>query len=280
MRVPTIDALAMSALLTACGSIGRGEAERLLRERIGAGDEVRLNTYVGSYTATEYINDLVRLGIIEFTPGEITKDHVGRATVTAEGARLGAALQEGEILGGKLCEIVFGAVTRLGKPSGDSVAIVEVDYVLRHANDTPLMAKLRGSKAVSPSECSADTTFVQHGQFIRGSDAWRLNRAPVISNQLTTTVQYEYDRFGSRTGAMNEVKILAPTDGDGDSVTVTWSGSEFTGKELAPMTTLKSAGLSATFPGMSGAVVYAIARDRWGGVDSVKFCFESSRFSC
>lgn len=280
-RRPIVTAALTGLLTLACGGVGSGDAERMLRERVGPGEPVYFDTYVGGYSATDRIKEMVRLELIEYVEGDFFRDRKGKVTVTAVGALLGIELAEQDYLRGKLCEVAFDSITHLGKPSADSVRVVVVDYVLRHAAFTPLLERLRESTLIDRETCDSAKTYGQQAQFVHVAGGWRLNNPPVIPDSGTrTTVQYKYDDSGRRTGAENEMSIPVPTDADGDSVTITWSGEVYDGKGLVLMNALKPAGVTATFPGMSGAVVYAIARDRFGGVDSARFCFQSRQFSC
>jgi len=275
-----IAVLSAVTLLVACGSLRSGDAERLLRERVGSGEPVYLRVFMPPYEGTDQTTALAQLGLIAFTAGDFAKDRQSRSGVTAAGTALGLSLKDGDLVTGKLCDVVFGTISMLGKAEGDSVKVVQATYGLRHAAPTPLLDKVRGTKAIDADACDPAKVYPRQAQFVRTAGTWRLNNPPKIPAGLSTAVRYDYDKVGRRTGATNEMTILQPVDPDGDPVDVSWTGELFDGKRLAPMTMLKAAGLKATFPGMSGAIVFAIARDRFGGVDTARFCFRSDEFSC
>jgi hypothetical protein len=168
----------------------------------------------------------------------------------------------------------------LQEVASDSISVMESDLEFRHDEFTELLARLRGSSALDASECDTTKVFRRRGQFLRRDRAWQLNAPPEIPQGGSMTVKYEYDDSGRRSGASNEIDLPAPTDPDGDSVTVSWIGLSFNGDSLVPMTALRTDGLTASFRGTGGARVLAIARDRWGAADTAEFCFESQYFRC
>ncbi len=280
LRIRCIAAALSATMIAACGSLGSGDAERLLKEQIGSGEPVNLSIYVGRYSGGEQVAELVRLGLIQQPATDARTGTQEPTVLTPAGVSLGLTFSDREWVTGKLCDITFGMIKEFRKAKGDSVPVVKATYVLRHSGPTPLLEKVHGSKAIAADACDISKEFPKQAQFVRIAGAWRINNAPKVPGNVITKVNYQYGQFSAPTGAINEMTINKPVDPDGDSVTVTWEGLEFNGKALEPMTTLKPAGLTATFPGMSGAVVYAIARDPFGGVDSVRFCFASRGFSC
>lgn len=280
---PCISAFPLLLAAAACAGLSNEDAAQLVREATAPGTAVEYVRYLGGYSPGDDALDLERLGLVTLTAGDIRSNRPLRVSLTPEGARLGLALEprdDGYLLRGALCRIVFADAGPLKEVASDSVRYLAADLEFRHGEFTELLQRLRATRALDPPQCDTAAVLRRQGQFLLEKGTWRLNAPPRIPGNVSTSVSYEYDNFGSRTGAKNELRIPAPIDPDGDSVTVVWFGRVFNGDSLVPMPDLQSSGLTATFRGLSGALVLAIARDRWGASDTAEFCFQSRRFSC
>ena len=170
----------------------------------------------------------------------------------------------------KVCTREIADVT--GIATIDSAAgAVEIRFT-RRATSAVAPEPIFLSDSAPRVACDSTRRWTGRVVVLRDSAGWRMNRAPRWASPARTTTNYRYDDAGRLVGATSTIDAPAPTDADGDPLTILWQAGDDSTRTLTP----DSAGLKLR---LEHLIIYGrpqsasgrlIVRDRWGVADSLR----------
>ena len=286
--------LAAILALTSTGcqrGLSQSATTKLLQAGLPAAEPVFFEVNVWQ---EQVVNDLVKLGLVTFTPSK-KEGYEGTMALTPEGKAAGVELfpkvkDSIEYVRIRLCDIVFGALTSLAPRAAQTPEVVDAAYVLKYANYSPLYERLKGT-SVLETKYEPTAVISKKAIFVKRPNGWSLNHPPAFPADASSKAEtkFAYDNVGRLIGATTELSMTKPaTDADGDAITYSWSGfevHELEGDKKHPAE-LETNGLLAKWKRTiimgepAGGVVTLTARDVFGDEATFEFCAPGPYFSC